>query len=45
MNCNVYACFVDYQKAFDRVQYLKMIKVLQNIGLDEKDVRVIVNLY
>lgn len=45
MNCDVYACFVDYQKAFDRVQHLKMVEVLQRIGLDEKDVRVIVNHY
>ena len=45
MSCDVYACFIDYQKAFDRVQYQKTVEVLQNIGLDDRDVRVIGNLY
>lgn len=41
----MYVCFVDHQKAFDRVQPLNMIKALQSIGLDQKDMRVIRNLY
>ncbi|RZF39012.1 hypothetical protein LSTR_LSTR014708 [Laodelphax striatellus] len=45
VNCDVYACFIDYQKAFDRVQHQKLADILRNIGLDDKDIRIIVNLY
>lgn len=45
MNCDIYVCFVDYQKAFDRVQHQKVIEILKNIELDGKDLRIIVNLY
>lgn len=45
VNCDVYACFIDYQKAFDRVQHQKMTDTLRNIGLDDKDLRIIINLY
>src|SRR6476619_7803082 len=31
---NVYSCFVDFEKAFDRVNWEKMMKVLQSIGVD-----------
>ena len=29
---NVYICFVNFEKAFDRVNWEKMMKVLQSIG-------------
>uniref|UniRef100_A0A8D8VL77 Craniofacial development protein 2 n=2 Tax=Cacopsylla melanoneura TaxID=428564 RepID=A0A8D8VL77_9HEMI len=45
MNCNIYACFIDYQKAFDRVKHNKMIEILQDSGIDGKDLRIIKNLY
>ena len=45
MNYDIYACFIDYQKAFDRVQHYKMIEVLKNVGIDDKDLRIISNLY
>ena len=45
VNKDIYACFIDYEKAFDRVRHETMIKCLQNIGLDGKDIRLIVNLY
>ena len=31
---NVHTCFVDFEKAFDRVNWEKMMKVLQSIGVD-----------
>src|SRR6476469_11058990 len=31
---NVYICFVDFEKAFDRVNWEKMMKVLQSVGVD-----------
>lgn len=45
VNCEIYACFIDYQKAFDRVKHQKMVEILKGIGLDDKDLRIIVNLY
>lgn len=45
MNCDVYACFIDYSKAFDKVKHNKMITVLQDSGIDGKDLRIIKNLY
>lgn len=38
-------CFIDYEKAFDRVQHAKMLQHLKNIGLDQRDIRIIANLY
>ena len=34
---NVYICFVDFEKAFDRVNWEKMMKVLQCICVDCRD--------
>ena len=31
-----YICFIDYVKAFDRVKHQELIKVLEQIGIDEK---------
>ncbi|KAJ2952534.1 hypothetical protein O0L34_g6852 [Tuta absoluta] len=45
MNQTVYICFIDYEKAFDRVQHQKLIEILHNTGIDSKDIRIIRNLY
>lgn len=45
MSTDVYACFLDYQKAFDCVDHGKLINILQNMNLDGRDVRIIKNLY
>src|SRR6478736_965915 len=42
---NVYICFVDIEKAFDNVNWEKMMKVLQSIGVDWRDQRMISELY
>src|SRR6476619_5049300 len=42
---NLYICFVDFEKAFDRVNWKKMIKVLQGIGVDWRDQTMINELY
>src|SRR6478609_7253925 len=36
---NVYICFVDFEKAFGRVNWEKMMNVLQSIGIDWRDQR------
>lgn len=38
-------CFIDYEKAFDKVKHDKLITILQNIGLDSRDINIIKNLY
>ena len=42
---DIYACFIDYAKAFDRVQHAKIIECLKNINVDYRDIRLITNLY
>ena len=32
---NIYVCFVDYNKAFDRVDHHKLWKILQEMGISE----------
>ena len=42
---DVYVCYVDFEKAFDRVNWLILMETLKNIGVDWKDRRMIRNLY
>ncbi len=42
---DVYICFVDYEKAFDRVVWKKLLRALIRLGVDERDKRLIRNLY
>ena len=42
---NLYVCFIDYAKAFDRVKHQQLVDCLGKIGIDGKDIRVITNLY
>ena len=41
----LYICFIDYEKAFDRVNHEKLIQCLQRIDIDGKDLQLIKNLY
>ena len=41
----VYICFLDYEKAFDRVRYEPLIQCLREIGVDGKYTKIIRNLY
>jgi len=31
-------CFIDYEKAFDRVQHPKLIQILNRLDIDQKDI-------
>ena len=42
---DVYMCFIDYTKAFDRAQYDELLKMLMNLDLYGKDIHLIQNLY
>src|SRR5580698_10282718 len=44
-NNDVYICFVDFEKAFDRVNWVKMMDALKSIGVDWRDRRLIRELY
>jgi len=44
-NNKVYVCYVDYEKSFDRVDWTKLMTILQNIGVDWRDRKLIWNLY
>ena len=38
---DLYACFIDYAKAFDRVKHSEMVAALARTGIDEKNIRII----
>ena len=40
-----YVCYVDYEKAFDHVEWTKLMMMLQNIEVDWRDRKLIWNLY
>jgi endonuclease/exonuclease/phosphatase family metal-dependent hydrolase len=41
----VFACFIDYEKAFDRVKHADLMKMLADCDVDTKDQNFIKNLY
>jgi len=41
----IYVSFVDYEKAFDRIDWVKLLDILGNMGVDWRDWRLIWNLY
>ena len=41
----MYLCFVDYEKAFDKIRHNELMDVLKQIGVDGKDLRLIKNIY
>ena len=45
VNKDLYLCFIDFTKAFDRVRHTKLLNMLQNLDLDGKDIRMVRNLY
>ena len=45
MQKDLYMCFIDYTKAFDKVQHEELLRLLQTLDIDGKDIRLIRNLY
>jgi hypothetical protein len=45
VNGELCVCFIDWQKAFDRVNWTKLLEILKEIGVDWRDRRLIYNLY
>src|SRR5437867_10250879 len=44
VNKNIYLCFIDYQKAFDRVRHDKLVEVMEKAGIKDLERRLILNL-
>ena len=42
---DLYLCFIDYEKAFDRVKHTHLMHMLENIGIDQNDLNIIRKLY
>ena len=42
---DLYLCFIDYSKAFDKVQHDELFRLLLQLDIDGKDLRVVRNLY
>lgn len=42
---DIYAGFVDYKKAVVKVRHNKLMSVLEKIGVDAVERRIIINLY
>ena len=42
---DLFMCFVDYAKAFDRIRHPVLIELLMEAGLDTRDIQLIANLY
>ena len=42
---DLYICFIDYVKAFDCVKHEELMKMMEELEIDGKDVRMIRNLY
>ncbi|GFO22355.1 LINE-1 reverse transcriptase [Plakobranchus ocellatus] len=45
MQKDLYLCFIDYFKAFDKVGHAELFRMLETLDIDGKDLRVIRNLY
>jgi hypothetical protein len=45
INDELCACFIDWQKAFDRVNWTRLMQILKGTGIDLRERRLISNLY
>lgn len=45
VNRDLYVCFIDYNKAFDKVKHDRLVELLRKKNLDIRDVTLISNLY
>ena len=45
INIDKHVCYVDFEKAFDKVRHEKLVQILQAKNIDKGDQRIITNLY
>ena len=44
-NKKIFACFIDYKEAFDKVNHSRLIQVLKKFEVPPEEIRLISNLY
>ena len=44
VNQDLYLCIVDYEKAFDKVKHENLMKMLERLEIDGKNLRIIKNI-
>ena len=42
---DLFLCFIDYTKAFDRVQHTKLLEIMEKVGIPEHERNLVANLY
>ena len=42
---DLYLCFIDYTKAFDKLRHEEMMSILDSLNIDGKDLRIVRNIY
>ncbi|KAI5734561.1 hypothetical protein M8J77_007970 [Diaphorina citri] len=45
LNKDIHACFIDFEKAFDKVQHEKLKQILIQKNINTKDIQIITSLY
>ena len=45
MQQDLFLCFIDYSKAFNKVKHEELMRILEEIDIDGRDFRIIRNLY
>jgi len=45
VNQELYLCYVDYEKAFDKVKHEDLMKMLERLEINGKDLKIIKNLF
>lgn len=45
MNCDVYTCQIDFEKALDRVQHENLLNILKITSNNDKDIQIIKSRY
>ena len=45
MQRDLYICYIDFLKAFGMMEHIKLMKILEDIGFDGNDKRIIRNVY
>ena len=42
---DLYLCFIDYTKAFDKLRHEEIMSILDSLNIDGKDLRIVLNIY
>ena len=42
---DVFTCFIDYSKAFDKVKHASLLELLSSLDIESHDIKLLANLY